>query len=102
MDKTPDGEGVCKDVFTGLICLGMLVAILAIGYGVYQAYLDMGIEIILFPVGAILIWVLGHLVRGLDDNNQRQCRGCNYYYGNMFSEWKHKRGCLPWLTKYRV
>jgi hypothetical protein len=100
MDKTPDSDEAFKDVMTGGAAT-CIIGILVMGiYGIYQLCITVGPWIISVPVGALLVWLFGHVLRGLHSDNRVRCRGCsNYFYGNMFTEWKHKRSCLPWLTK---
>lgn len=40
-----------------------------------------------------LLWVVGHILSGEED----RCV-CRESYYNLFSEWYHKRSCLPFLT----
>lgn len=100
MDKTPDSNEIVKDFFSGLGFTSLL-GILSLGlYGLYQLCITVGVWIVSVPISVAVLWLVGHILRGFHRDNRVRCGGgCGYRYGNIFTEWYHKRSCLPWLTK---
>jgi hypothetical protein len=96
-------ERIALDGLLGLLAILCCVLLGLLATVVYHLYLDYGLWVVLLPPGVILFWAFGHVVHGMtntaDIGERTRCNGCQYRFRNIFTEWWHKRRCLPYLTK---
>lgn len=103
METKIDSERIFLDGLVAVLAMMCGVLLCMLAAGVHQLYLNFGLWVILLPPGVVIFWAIGHVAHGMtnmvDEGEKTRCDGCNYHYRNIFSEWWHKRSCLPWITK---
>lgn len=99
-----DDQRVVTDLFAGV---GLLLVVIVAGCILYKLAQDISIHRVIITVkflsGVTLLWVVGHCINGRRHWKYEDycCPACAYKHTNLFTEWWHRRRCLPFLTKYQ-
>lgn len=76
----------------------VLFAIIMVGCGAYMLYESYGLALLSLPLILVVVFSVGHITVKRLAEKPHYCEGCKYLYHNMFSEYLHKRRCLPYIT----
>lgn len=100
LTKQPKGIGsVVLDTLLGACVVGVFFVVGVLFVLLYQLFLSIyaliGKWIVIIPAALPLLWAMGHVSKNLEGGDKHHCKGCNYPYKNVITEWLHKRKCLP-------
>lgn len=85
-----------------IVVLVVVISLFLLALGL-NLFLIIGKWCLLIPLAIVALWIIGHLWTNSTywtPGKWDRCPGCrDYTYKNVFTEWWHKRKCLPLIVK---